>query len=134
MDGPDLKPIWHEWYGNLLFKYAKIYNPLLKSQEVKLPMPVVEYYRVDYKPITLQCRAKIFESEIYEQYLYNFDADSDGRNKAKKAYIERTIEQCTRMVIENLKESNLIDVKVEESNYEPCTNVMAELKILTKDM
>ena len=128
MDGPDLKPIWKKWLGKKLYHKAKYFWPELTYMFAPIEPPRIEYYHTNYKPIPIKCHARISEMELYEQKMYGISLEDP-----KEYCIKRASEKCIDALIYNLKNSDLINIDVEEDPYNASIDVMAELKVLKND-
>ena len=128
LDGPDLKPLWKTWLGKKLYHKAKHFWPELTYMFAPInEPPKVEYYRIDYEPIKLQCRNSISEMELYEQKMYGFNlSDEDPKNYC----INRAKERCIESLMYNVKNSGLINTQVIEDPYSASINVIAEIKLM----
>ena len=131
LDGPDLKPIWKTWLGKKLYHKAKYFWPELTYMFAPIEPPKVEYYRTNYEPIKIQCRNSISEMELYEQKMYGFNlSDEDPKNYC----IKRAKERCIESLMYNVKNSGLIDTQVIEDPYSASINVIAEIKLMKRQI
>lgn len=129
LDGPDLKPIWKEKVGTKLYKLSKKFYPPINLYIHQFESPRIEVYKTNYEPIKLQSCIEISERELLDESLYGFHNDD---NDAKKYCIENAIKKCKHNLWANLENSDLIDIHINECEYNCSIDVIAELKVLDK--